>query len=1204
MTSATEPSFRIQLLGPVRAWHGDHEIELGTARRRAVFAILALSANQTVSQAELVDGLWGEQPSAKAIGTLHTYIYDLRRALRGIRDSPDATAELTTLGSSYSLRVPPERIDEQRFLRHHEAAQRLWERGDLASAADELDAALTLWHGEALEGLAEPFAGLHRARLGELRLMARERRAAARLAIGDHAATVDELADLVARHPLREGLRGLLMVALHRSGQDADALRLFADTERALVSELGIEPGPALQRIREKIATGAEVSPDDIGAGRWTPRDPGRAAITMLSDGDGPAPPPTLVGRTRELGLLRPALTGLAGGHGGCVWVEGDLGMGKTALLATALAELPPDCRVIWSAADRLADHGGGPETVDHTVTLVAQTCAQTPLVFVVEDLHRSDDVALLVWHRLARLTLRLPLLLIGLSRAASPAAELKQLRNAAHAMGGRVLRLGPLSRGEVADLVVRRAGGDCGPALAELLESAGGNPLFVNQLLDAVREAGVLRDENENGVVELDESAGAALESATTVVLLRRLGFLAPHTHEMVRWAALLGTVFSAADVAAVMAVSAADLVGAVNEATATGVLVEHGRELAFRSEAVQRALYREWPQKIRAQQHNQAARTLAAAGAPPERVAPQILAAAPALSGWAIGWLRGNIDAVSVQDASTAAELLAHAVVCTAVPEANLEALAVRRVRLLFALGRTPTAEARAVLHRATNPEHVAELRWILAQLAFFSGEVSYAHELLREVAQSQDAPETWKARCQALRAEFEHTEHGGIERAARTANAALDRAETIADPAAIADACGEKWYLDSVRRDHRAALQHVDRALETVSDAPALVVRRLSLLDSRVHSLQNLDRLDEATVTLERMRHVARRYRVRTSRPQVAAAVHCYWTGQWDTAIAELASVTDDGPGAAHLDRRSRTALLRHGVTALIAAHRGDVETVRSTLRAAGETHPVVDATDQENSDFLLAARAIDAGLRSGAAAELAAMDPILDPDYGHTTLRHQWLPRLVRLAVSTEDSGRVRAALELCAAEAKSEVVPARADAALRWCTALVDADPGRLLVTARHFGEVGRPVEKAAVLVDGAEMVARRGERERARQLLDDAWTIFTELGAKHDLADAGTRMSACGVPHGATTPAVLGWHTLSDVERQVASLAAAAVPNSEIAAALALSRRDVQAHLSRTMQKLGAASRTELADRIARAVHEARGAGSALRGQA
>lgn len=1106
------PSVRVQLLGPVRAWHGDQEIELGTARRRAVFAILALSADQAVSQAELVDGLWGEEPSTKAIGTLHTYIYDLRRALRVVTDS----SVLTTLGQSYSLRAPLEHIDEQRFLRHHEAAQRHWERGNLARAADELDAALALWHGEALEGLAEPFAGLHRARLGELRLMARERRAAARLALGEHAATAGELADLVARHPLREGLRGLLMVALHRSGQDADALRLFEDTERVLVSELGIEPGPALRRIREKIATGTRVSPDDIGAGMWTPRDPGRATITMLSDGDGPEPPPMLVGRTRELGVLQPILTGLADGHGGCVWVEGDPGMGKTALLATAIADLSADCTAVWSAADRLTGADPGRDAVDRTVTLVAQACLQAPLVFVVEDLQRADDTALLLWHRLARLTLRLPLLLVGL---ASPAAQLKQLRNAVHAVGGRVLSLGPLSRDEVADLVDRRAGGSCGPALAELLEGAGGNPLFVNQLLDA----GALRV--ENGVVELDESASLA---SATVVLLRRLGFLAPRTLEMVRWAALLGTVFSLADVATVMAVPAADLVGEVNEATAAGVLVEHGRDLAFRSEAVRRALYREWPRKI------------------PARMPP----------------------------------------------ETGPEALAVRRLRLLFALGAAPAAEARAVLHRATDPEHVAESRWILAQLAFFSGEVGHAHELLRAVDESQDAPETWKARCQALRAEFEHTEHGGVELATRTANAALARAENIPDPAAVADACREKWYLDSVRRDHQTALQNVDRALETVSDAPALVVRRLSLLDSRVYSLQNLDRLDEATAVLERMRNVARRYQVRTSRPQVAAAVHYYWTGQWDAAIAELASVTDDGPGAAHLDRRSRTGLLRHGVTALIAARRGDAETMRATLRAADETHPVVNTTDQENSDFLLAARAIDAGLRSGAVAEVAAMDPILDPGYGHTTLRHQWLPRMVRLAMSTGDSRRVRAALELCSVEAELEVVPARADAASRWCTALVAEDPASLLATARHFGEVGRPVEKAAILVDGAELTARRGEREQARQLFEDAWTIFTELGAKHDLADTEARMRACGVSHGATTPAVLGWHTLSSMERQVASLAAAAMPNSEIAAELALSRRDVQAHLSRTMQKLGATSRTDLADRIARAVME------------
>src|SRR5882757_5498217 len=159
VTAVTENAFRIQLLGPVRAWHGDHELDLGTARRRAVFAILALSANHSVSQAELVDGLWGEQPSNKAIGTLHTYIYDLRRSLRPVRDTSAAVA-LTTHGSSYSLQVPADLIDEQRFLRHQESAQQRWDHGEFAAAAGELDGALAMWQGEALDGLAGPFAEL------------------------------------------------------------------------------------------------------------------------------------------------------------------------------------------------------------------------------------------------------------------------------------------------------------------------------------------------------------------------------------------------------------------------------------------------------------------------------------------------------------------------------------------------------------------------------------------------------------------------------------------------------------------------------------------------------------------------------------------------------------------------------------------------------------------------------------------------------------------------------------------------------------------------------------------------------------------------------------------------------------------------------------------------------------------------------------
>src|SRR5262249_28235961 len=159
-----------------------------------------------------------------------------------------------------------------------------------------------------------------------------------------------------------------------------------------------------------------------------------------------------------------------------------------------------------------------------------------------------------------------------------------------------------------------------------------------------------------------------------------------------------------------------------------------------------------------------------------------------------------------------------------------------------------------------------------------------------------------------------------------------------------------------------------------------------------------------------------------------------------------------------------------LLQHGIAGLIAAQRGDTASMYAHLRAA-EAYPLIATNDQENSDFLLVARSIEAAGRAGPRAELSALDPLLDLQYGRTTARYQWLPRIMRLALDAGDHSRVRAAARVSEIESGRETPPTRAHAAARWCQALRARDSTALLATGTHFGNVGRPVERAAVLVD-------------------------------------------------------------------------------------------------------------------------------------
>jgi DNA-binding SARP family transcriptional activator/DNA-binding CsgD family transcriptional regulator len=1182
-------ALRVQLLGPVRAWRGDAEVDLGTAGRRAVFAILALRANEVVSRTELVDGLWDEDPPTKAVGILHTYIYDLRRALDPARDKRSGSAVLTTIQSSYSLRLLPDQLDERRFATHSDRARQHWARGDLAAAVDALDTALALWQGEALQGVPGPFAQMQRARLTESQTTAVERRAALLLILGAPERVRGELSDLVTAAPLRETARGLLMVALHQTGQHDDAIKLYHDTERMLISELGLEPGPALRRIQQDVVAGRTVSSAAISAGIWTSgAAPAPDKTLALLERTRPKPPRFQVGRDEDVGWLRSFLPGLLAGRGDCVGVEGPPGIGKTAVVAAAFADPVDGCGVVWLTGDELVDSDPG-SRLPGTVNLVERLCAEKPLVLVIDDLCSADHVGLLVWHRLCRLTQQLPLLLLGLFRTLPTRPELVRLRSSVSAVGGRSKTIEPLASDDITRFVERELGAVGGPHLRELFEAAAGNPLAATELLATVASPGAVHI--SAGVVELSQDRQPEFDEMAADLVRDQYRLLTPNTQEMLRWAAVLGMRFDLGDLAAVLHTSPADLVLVVDEAITVGMLDDNDEYLAFRHAFLYRALTEERPTAARAAQHRVAAEALASAARPVERVAAQLLGAAPR-DAWTAAWLAHNIDTVTARAPITAMALLELTDIDAVADKAHHDTLLARRVRLAFRLGRRPAA-ARTILDTTDNPEYAAEMRWILAHLAHRSGDIERAIAYLRDATADNSTPASWRARCETLRAQFERGGLDDLESAKQTAGTALRDATSAADLVATADALKELWYIETVRRDHLTALGHADAALEVVENTAELLPRQLELLDNRTFSLQNLDRLEEAAHTLERMRAIGGRSHPSRVRPYVAVALHAYWLGRWDEAMGQLNLVPPTDPEMEVDDADTHTYLLRHGVAALITAHRGETDQLRALLRAA-EEFPIITAGDQENNDFLLVARGVEAGITAGPTAELATLDPLLDMRYGRATLRHQWLPRLLSLAVDAGDRRRIAAAMRVCETEAEREVEPARAHWALRWCIALTGQDPEGLLDVARHYEALGRSVELAATLVDAAVVLCRRRENGPARRAFRDALALLTELGAEFDIERAKARLRVFGVDEtGASVahPVVPGWRSLSGLERRVAELVGAAKSNPEIAEQLALSRRDVQAHLSRIMQKLGLTARADLAEKIGKVVN-------------
>jgi DNA-binding SARP family transcriptional activator len=223
-----------RILGPLEVADEGRVLQLGTGRQLALVGLLLLHANEVLSVDRIVDELWGESPPTTAAKIVRNSVSVLRREL-GDR--------LVTRSPGYLLRVEPGELDSERL-------ERAVERGDLAS----LNEALALWRGHPLAQLAyEPFAGTEIARLEDLRLSALEARIDAQLALGRHAALIGELEALVRQEPLRERLRGQLMLALYRSGRQAEALEVYRQGRRALDEQLGLEPGPELRDLERKI---------------------------------------------------------------------------------------------------------------------------------------------------------------------------------------------------------------------------------------------------------------------------------------------------------------------------------------------------------------------------------------------------------------------------------------------------------------------------------------------------------------------------------------------------------------------------------------------------------------------------------------------------------------------------------------------------------------------------------------------------------------------------------------------------------------------------------------------------------------------------------------------------------------------------------------------------------------------------------------
>lgn len=921
------------------------------------------------------------------------------------------------------------------------------------------------------------------------------------------------------------------------------------------------------------------------------------------------------VGRAAGRALLSEAAVGIAAGRGHALLIEGEPGVGKSALLEAGLGAVDGRvCVVLRGRCDELGQRlplsvmmrvlgldqlseaqlrarAAAASTLDpvmaaveQLLALVDRLCEAGPVVLALEDLHRADEASLLLWRRLSRMSAQRPLLVVGTCRTPPRSSELARLRHDMRGHGGVLVSLNRLFDADVSAMAARLAGGEPGPRLLERVGLAGGNPLYVRELVAAAARSGALVV--ADGRAELTQDGPGEVAGSTSLVdvIADRLDGLSADTRRVLRTAAVLGSDFSVMDLASVLGSPPGGVAAAVGEALAAGVLnVSAGGGLRFRHGLVTEYLHQTTPAGLRMALYQHAAQTLTASAAPLERVGHLIVSALESADGWEVDWVVENVGALAVHAGELAAQLLELALRHIGSDDPRYEGLEDRLVAVCYQIGRYRQCEqlTRGIMARVCDERRLGHTVWHLGFSLLKLGRAEAAAKLVADHARAELDP-LWGARLSALRSRVLHHRRQSTE-AARVAASTLAEGERLGDPTA---SCHGLHMLSVLSRDEgelAVSIDRIDQALVWTGVRPELASMRLLLLCDRSDGLNDLGRFEEANAALREARRLAERSGAgELAMVSTKAAERAFEYGRWDEALAEL---TDDGE-----QPDGSFAVVRHGLAALIAGYRDDHPEVLRRL-ALLEGNPLSEGTPWA-AGYLVMTRALES-VRTGrlqqAVAELAVL---CGPDFRpHTSFRVDSFPKLVRLALEAGDQDTARAAAAACQSGAGRTPLP-RERAAAQWCRALLSGDPAEALAAASSYREVKRLPALGGVLEDAATLQAAAGDLDGARDTLTEALAVYAELGAVVGTRRALARLRPYGVRPGVRGPRqrpTSGWEALTVTEVRVAEQVARGRSNPEIAARLMLSRRTVETHVSHILSKLRIRSRHE----VGRSVPEA-----------
>ena len=1107
---------RYRILGPIELHDGGVKAALGGPRQVALLAYLLLQANHAVSTDAVIEGLWPDHAARGAAKRLHVAVARLRKVL-----APQTVpSPLKTLSGGYVLRTQPGELDADVFDEHFALARAEASKGQHLAAIALFDEMLRMWRGPPLADVGyEDFAQTEIRRLEELRLAAIEARAESSLAMGQHVELASELEPVVALHPQRERLCGQLMLALYRCGRQIEALDAYQRTYRELVSAIGLEPGPALRLIQQRILEHSDALAAPAGPGSLAARD---AAPVGIASRRAPVPPllasvarVPFVGRDDARSRLSECWDDAARNRRSLGVLAGEPGIGKTATAAQFAADVhnrggdvlygacepqsvvpyhpvtgalrehfrhvPPP----WRSNEWLNDvaavlrltpksrHSPPRSTsadderywlFEGVLRILERLADARPLLLIVDDLHWAEPSTLMMLRHVARDSDPADLMLLATYRDAEIPADspVRDMWSSARLDRVEEIALAGLHEDDTAALIAADTGIVVSPrSAARWHQRTGGHPFFLRELLRSADPE------------DIERAQVADLPDGVRELLLRRTAKLTEVSRATLRTAAVIGREFDLPLLARLLGETPDATLAALEQAIAAGLVVEltdRADRFAFVHALVRETLYESQTQSRRIRVHVRVAQALEEMEAPAAELAHHFFAARQILGAQrAVQHAKvAAHEAIASLAYEDAAEHFQRAL--TALGD-ELEPSETERCELLLALG---DAEARAGEPRAeeTFARAAACARrlgdaHLLARAALAGRQSEPAYRDEARIAVLSEALAALGGERVALRAEIlarlaSVLHFGSTGEQARAVSAeALELASEISDTTALIAAL----------HGRHAALMHVadvDERLELL-DRLVVVAERTAQPDFvalgrewSIYARLELGDLACARTELERFSAVARERR----QPRFDHALLA-----WQAVFALLDGRLPEAERLAHAGHRLAGRIQIANAEALFASQ---LCFIRRDQDRLSELLPVIRPYAATSGDFLwqagLAVALAAVGERDSA---WSVLEPAGRHSYEDVPQDFWWLPTIALFAEACARVGDPRGAADLY------RLLEPYAERHVQ-------------LVFAAHLGCVHRFLGLAAASV---------GDERQAREHLEAAWGRHADLGA-------------------------------------------------------------------------------------------------------